>query len=58
MQTAIIIILAVALAVVSFLYYRQGKLLDKISAKYISDHRCLQNFAKAFLTEESKITKQ
>jgi len=52
MQTAIIIILAVALAVVSFLYYRRGKLLDKISAKYISDHRCLQNFAKAFLTEE------
>lgn len=51
MQTVIIAILVVALAVVGFLYYRQGKLLDKISDKYISDHNCLHKFAKEFLTD-------
>lgn len=51
MQTVIIAVLALALVVVCFQYYRQGKLLDKISAKYISDHDSLRGFAKEFLTD-------
>lgn len=52
MQENIIIALLVILAIESILFYRQGKLLDKISAKYISDHNSLRSFAKVYLSEK------
>jgi hypothetical protein len=58
MQTVIIIVLALSLAILSVCHFRQGKLLDKISYKYISDHNSLRNFASAYLAEEKKVTNQ
>ena len=58
MQTVIIIVLALSLAILSVCHFRQGKLLDKISNKYISDHNSLRNFSSVYLAEEKKVTNQ
>ena len=47
-----LVVLSVAFVIVCIHDYCLGRLLDRVSGRYISERNCLRSFVKVFLQDE------